>query len=254
MRRSFLTGLTLAMVWLTAFAAPPALAQQRSQLGPLCTTDTTPADKQIDACNKIIALKVFSGAKAGGRLFLARRRLEQETGTINTRVIADATEAIRLNPAAAGLYNLRGSAYYDKGEFDIAIADFNDALRLSGPHTTILHNRANAWRGKGDYRVRLPTIPRPCGSIPKNAFSFQNRGIVKLALGDFDGALVDLNNEGDPAQPHARVDLHQPRRAVSGEGDNRDRRDHYEDNNEELDAGAIQRPPITRTTGSSCDF
>ena len=35
----------------------------RSQLGPLCTTDTTPADQQIDACNKILALKVFSGEK-----------------------------------------------------------------------------------------------------------------------------------------------------------------------------------------------
>jgi uncharacterized caspase-like protein len=39
----------------------PSLAQPRSQLGPLCTTDTTPADQMIDACNKIVALKVFSG-------------------------------------------------------------------------------------------------------------------------------------------------------------------------------------------------
>jgi len=31
----------------------PSLAQSRSQLGPLCTTDTTPADQMIDACNKI---------------------------------------------------------------------------------------------------------------------------------------------------------------------------------------------------------
>jgi tetratricopeptide (TPR) repeat protein len=42
-------------------------------------------------------------------------------------VIADATEAIKLKPDAA-LYNLRGSAYYDNGEYDVAIADFNDAL------------------------------------------------------------------------------------------------------------------------------
>ena len=41
----------------------PRLAQSRAQLGPLCTTETTPADQQIDACNKIIALKVFSGEK-----------------------------------------------------------------------------------------------------------------------------------------------------------------------------------------------
>jgi hypothetical protein len=39
----------------------PATAQARSQLGPLCTTDTTPADQMVDACTKITALKVFKG-------------------------------------------------------------------------------------------------------------------------------------------------------------------------------------------------
>src|SRR5882757_546512 len=41
----------------------PGHAQARSQFGPLCTTETTPADQMIDACSKLIALKVFSGEK-----------------------------------------------------------------------------------------------------------------------------------------------------------------------------------------------
>ena len=65
--------LALATLW-----PQPSLAQSRSQLGPLCTTDGTPADAQIDACNKIIALKAFSGPAARHHLFLARSRLEQE--------------------------------------------------------------------------------------------------------------------------------------------------------------------------------
>ncbi len=52
--------LLLAMV-ATALWSAPALAQSRAQLGPLCTSEGTPVDAQIDACNKIIALKVFSG-------------------------------------------------------------------------------------------------------------------------------------------------------------------------------------------------
>lgn len=54
--RRLLVALNLlaATLW-----SPPAVAQARNQLGPLCTTDTTPADKMIDACNRIIALKVF---------------------------------------------------------------------------------------------------------------------------------------------------------------------------------------------------
>ena len=59
MRRAILILTLLA----AALWSAPSLAQSRSQLGPLCTTDTTPADQQIDACNKIIALKVFSGEK-----------------------------------------------------------------------------------------------------------------------------------------------------------------------------------------------
>jgi len=59
MRRSILMiALVASMLW-----SAPATAQQRSQLGPFCTTDTAPADQQIDASNKVLALKVFSGEK-----------------------------------------------------------------------------------------------------------------------------------------------------------------------------------------------
>ena len=74
MRRAILMLTLLA----AALWSAPSLAQSRKQLGPLCTTDTTPADQMIDACNKIIALKVFSGEKLARHLFLARGRLEQE--------------------------------------------------------------------------------------------------------------------------------------------------------------------------------
>ncbi len=50
--------LLLAALW-----GGPCLAQSRSQLGPLCTSENPPADAQIDACNKIIALKVFNGGQ-----------------------------------------------------------------------------------------------------------------------------------------------------------------------------------------------
>lgn len=49
MRRAFLM---LALLALALWPAP-SLAQSRNQLGPLCTTDTTPAAQMIEACNKI---------------------------------------------------------------------------------------------------------------------------------------------------------------------------------------------------------
>jgi tetratricopeptide (TPR) repeat protein len=191
MGRSILTGLTLAATWFAALLPSPVLAQQRPNIGLVCTSDNTPADKQIDACTKIIALKAFSGEKLADIYFW--RAVGWNKKGDYTRVIADTTEGLRHSPKAVGLYNLRGSAYYDKGEYDIAIADFNDAVRLGGPHTTILHNRGNAYRNKHDYPRALADYSEAIRLDPKEPFPYQNRGIVKLALGDLDGALTDLN-------------------------------------------------------------
>jgi tetratricopeptide (TPR) repeat protein len=173
-----------------ALWSAPSLAQSRSQLGPLCTTDTTPADQQIDACNKIIALKVFSGEKLA-TIYFWRAVGWNKKGNY-TQVIADTSEALRLKPDIA-LYNLRGSAYYDKGEYDIAIADFNDALRIGPPSGTVFHNRGNAYRSKGEYAKAIADYDEAIKADPKAAFPYQNRGASKQALGDLDGALADIN-------------------------------------------------------------
>ncbi|MEY9459107.1 tetratricopeptide (TPR) repeat protein [Bradyrhizobium ottawaense] len=195
--RRLLVALSLLAV--TLWSAP-AVAQARSQLGPLCTTDTTPADKMIDACNKIIALKVFRGEQLATIHFW--RAVGWNKKGDYAKVITDATEAIRLQPSQAA-YNLRGSAYYDKGDYDIAIADFDDALKLGPPSGIIFHNRGNAWRGKHDYAKAIADYDMSIKADPKSAFSFQNRGISKQALGDLDDALADINQaiRLDPSLP-----------------------------------------------------
>lgn len=196
------------LVALCLLAAPlwsaPAFAQARNQLGPLCTTDTTQADQMIDACNKIVALKVFKGEQLATVYFW--RAVGWNKKGDYARVIADTTEAIRLQPSQA-VYNLRGSAYYDKGEYDIAVADFDDALKLGPPSGTIFHNRGNAWRGKGDYAKAIADYDMSIKADPKSAFSFQNRGIAKEALGDLDGALADINQaiRLDPTLPQPLI-------------------------------------------------
>lgn len=181
--------ITLCLLAATLWSAP-AFAQARNQFGPLCTTDTTPADQMIDACSKIVALKVFKGEQLATVYFW--RAVGWNKKGDYAKVIIDATEAIRLQPSQA-VYNLRGSAYYDKGDYEIAIADFDDALKLGPPVGIIFHNRGNAWRGKGDYANAIADYDMSIKANPKSAFSFQNRGISKEALGDLDGALTDIN-------------------------------------------------------------
>jgi tetratricopeptide (TPR) repeat protein len=45
--------------------------------------------------------------------------------------IADANEAIRLDPESAFNYATRGCAYTEKGDYSRAIADLKECLRLS---------------------------------------------------------------------------------------------------------------------------
>ena len=189
---------------LAGFWSQPSLAQSRSQLGPLCTTDATPADAQISACNRIIALKVFSGDQLATVYFW--RAVGWNKKGNYTQVIADTTEAIRLSPNVPS-FNLRGSAYYDKGEYDIAIADFNEALRMGPPSGIIFHNRGNAFRNKGEYAKALADYDAAIKSDPKSAFSWQNRGVCKQALGDLDGALADINEaiRLDPGLPQPLI-------------------------------------------------
>ena len=200
MRRAILTlALLAAALW-----SAPSFAQPRNQLWPLCTTDTTPADQQINACNKILALKVFSGEKLA-TIYFWRAVGWNKKGNY-AQVIADASEAIKLKPDIA-LYNLRGSAYYDKGEYDIAIADFNDGLRIGPPSGIVFHNRGNAWRGKGEYAKAIADYDAAINTGPKDAFSYQNRGASKQALGDLDGAMADINEaiRIDPALPQPLI-------------------------------------------------
>lgn len=193
----------LALLAATLWSAP-ASAQSRSQLGLLCTTETTPADRMVEACSKIIALKVFRGEQLATVYFW--RAVGWNKKGDYAKVIADATEAIRLQPSQA-VYNLRGSAYYDKGDYDIAIADFDDALKLGPPDGIIFHNRGNAWRGKGDYAKAVADYDMSIKADPRSAFSFQNRGIAKEALGDLDGALSDINQaiRLDPTLPQPLI-------------------------------------------------
>src|SRR6202790_746122 len=171
MRRSILIPATvLAALW-----SAPALAQSRAQLGPLCTSEATLADQQIDACNKIIALKVFSGANLATVYFW--RPVGWNKKGNYSQVIADTTEALRLKPDQA-LYNMRGSAYFDKGEYDIAIADFDDALLIGPPNATIFHNPSYSWRANGDNVRALSDYNEAIRINPKEAYSYQNRGVA----------------------------------------------------------------------------
>ena len=199
MRRSILMLTLLA----AALWSAPALAQQRNQLGPLCTTDTTPADQQIDACNKIIALKVFSGEKLA-TIYFWRAVGWNKKGNY-TQVIADATEAIRLKPDSRALQSARlgllrqGRVRHRDRRLQRRAAD-----RAAERHHLSQPRQRLARQGRlrqGDRRLRR-SRSRP---IRRRPFPIRTAASSKQALGDLDGALADINEaiRLDPTLPHA---------------------------------------------------
>jgi len=198
MRRAILIFSLLASVLWSA----PAFTQSRAQLGPLCTTETTPAEPQIDACDKIIALKVFTGEKLA-TIYFWRAVGWNKKGNY-AKAIADYDQAIRLGPPSAFSWQNRGISKRALGDLDGALADINEAIRLDPTLPQPLTSRALIWRAKGDLdraiadlteaiglaKAKAPVnIMTPPGSVLISAYS--HRALAYEAKGDFDSARTD---------------------------------------------------------------
>ena len=201
MRRFWICAMATAVALLGSFG-PGSSAEN---IGLVCTSENTPADAQIAACTKIIAMKKFSGGQLAS-LYFWRAVGYNKKGDYGN-VINDATEALRITPNDQALLNLRGSAYSDKGEYDIAIADFTDALKAGQPSGIIYHNRGNAYRDNKDYAHAIADYDMAIKLSP-TSYSYENRGGSKQALGDIDGAFADMNQaiRLDPKAPGPLID------------------------------------------------
>ena len=62
----------------------------------------------------------------------------------NDRAIADASEAIRLDPAIAYAYANRAAGYANKADRDLAIADYSEVIRLDPRNISAYFNRGRA--------------------------------------------------------------------------------------------------------------
>src|SRR5207302_486212 len=160
--------------------------------------DTTPADQMIDACTKIVALKVFKGEQLAAVYFW--RAVGWNKKGDYARVIADATDAIRLQPSQA-VNKPRGSAYYDKGDYELALADINQAIRLDPTLPQPLINRTAIWRARGDLdraiadgseAIRLAKEKPPVNIMtPPNSVlisGYTHRALAYEAKGDYASA------------------------------------------------------------------
>jgi tetratricopeptide (TPR) repeat protein len=177
----FASALLLSLGGLSAPAGADALRE--------CTR-SEPA-RRIAACSEIVAkggdraMRLAVAYHNRGRAYIQSR--EYDKG------IADATEAIRLDPRYARAYSLRAWGRNEKREFDAAVADASEALRLN-PKLPQAHNlRGWAHAGRGDFDAAIVDLNEAIRRTPAYAPAYSNRGWAYTEKRDFARAIADLD-------------------------------------------------------------
>jgi tetratricopeptide (TPR) repeat protein len=111
----------------------------------------------------------------------------------NDRAIADAGEAIRLDPRNFAAYTNRARAYLNKGDNDRAIADNSEAIRLDPGNFAAYSNRAGDYVSKGDNDRAIADASEAIRLDPKSMPAYFSRGHANLYSGALPKALADLN-------------------------------------------------------------
>jgi tetratricopeptide (TPR) repeat protein len=107
--------------------------------------------------------------------------------------IQDFNEAIHLNPNAESAYYGRGYAYKKKGDYDRAIQDFNEAIHLNPNFERAYYDRGNAYIDKDDYDRAIQEFDEAIRLNPKDANAYNNRGVAYERKDDYGHAIQNYN-------------------------------------------------------------
>jgi len=142
----------------------------------------------------------------------------------NQKAIEAFTKAIAENPHRAEIYNNRGIAWCNQGNYDRAMADFNRAMELDPRSTEIFSNRGIVWFYMGKYDLAIDDYDKALGIDPHCAKAYTNRGAAWFCKGNYDLAIYDYNKalEIDPNCVETNRQLAWIAGVTSGSPDKRD--------------------------------
>ena len=109
------------------------------------------------------------------------------------QAIDDYDCAIELNPDHADAHNNRGVAYHNTGEVKHAIDDYDRAIELNPDHVNAYNNRGNARSDLGDYKCAIDDYNKAIQLKPDLAEAYYNRGNTHRDLGDYKRAIDDYD-------------------------------------------------------------
>ena len=104
----------------------------------------------------------------------------------------DYSEAIRLNPEHAGVYDSRGLVQWVLRNFDQAIEDLNQAIALDEGVPDAYNIRALVHAALGDYDQALADVNKALElELGDNTYAVDTRGYIYLKSGQYENAKLD---------------------------------------------------------------
>ncbi len=122
---------------------------------------------------------------------------------LSTEMLAAYDQAIRLDPADAYAYTLKGDALYDLERYEEAHAAYDQAIRLDPDNPYIYIFKGHTLNDLERYEEALAAYEQANQRIPDNAFVQGCKGIILYDLERFEEALAACNqsiylNPNDP--------------------------------------------------------
>lgn len=182
--RAILAGIAMLFA-----SAGPVVAQTASDFKACTNKDDKvgPVD-QIRACSVFLRTRrAISGKPAPMDALSAiayfRASAYIKRGEIDL-AIADYDLGLTFNPANYSLYQLRGYAYHQKGDFVRALNDYNDYIKASpsvenpAALSVIFANRGSIRMEQRDYTAAMTDLNEAIRLHAENGFAFYMRGQV----------------------------------------------------------------------------
>jgi tetratricopeptide (TPR) repeat protein len=152
--------------------------------------DAEDAEAAIPACTRLIKTEKLDpatrSAALAGRATAYWRKQDYDGA------IADANEAIQLNPNNSKAYARRGACYFGKGDHERALADTNKAIDIDPANFRAYTNRGIFYASRRDYERAIADATKAIQINPKFPNPYSVRGNAYQGKGDQDRAIADI--------------------------------------------------------------
>jgi len=93
----------------------------------------------------------------------------------------------------AQAYNNRGNAYFEKGQYDLAISDYSEAIAIDPKNAAAYSNRGDIYLLKGQYDATIADFSNVIEINPKLSVFYYLRGNAYFKKKDFANTWNDYN-------------------------------------------------------------